>query len=177
MTEDAKNEKKEEVKQLGEVDEVKELKEKLERCEKDKDEYLNGWRRAKADLINYQKDEAKRLEELLKFGNIDLIRDFIPVLDSFDLALSVLEKEGKAEKGIYMIRAQLEDVLKKRGFERMMVSVGSPFDPNLHESVGEIESSEPTGSIAMEVERGYLLNGRVVRPARVKLSKTLNSKP
>ncbi len=174
MTDEIKKEEqtKEEVKELEGVDEAKVFTEKLEKCEKDKEEYLNGWKRAKADLINYQKEEAKRLEELLKFGNIDLIRDFIPVLDSFDLALTVLEKEGKAEKGIYMIRAQLEDVLKKRGFERMTVAVGNPFDPNLHESVGEIESGEPAGTIAMEVERGYLLNGRVVRPARVKLAKT-----
>lgn len=144
--------------------EVEGLKQKLE-------EYLNGWKRAKADLINYEKDEAKRFEEIIKFGTMEFIRDFIPVLDSFDLALSVLEKEGKVEKGIYMIRAQLEDVLKKRGLERMVTSIGAPFDPALHESVGEVESGEPPGTIAEEIERGYLLYGRVVRPARVKLAK------
>jgi len=152
--------------------EIEELNKKFEQCGKEREEYLNGWKRAKADLINYQKDEAKRFEEILKFGHIDLIRDFIPVLDSFDLALSVLEKEGKAEKGIYMIRSQMEDVLKKRGVERIIVTVGALFDPNLHESIGEVESNEPAGSIALEVERGYLLNGRVIRPARVKLSKS-----
>jgi len=144
--------------------EIDQLKRKL-------DEYLNGWKRAKADLINYQKDEGKRFEEIMKFGTMDFIRDFIPVLDSFDLALSVLEKEGKAERGVYMIRAQLEDVLKKRGLERMAVAVGALFDPALHESVGEIESGEPPGTIAEEIEHGYLLYDRVVRPARVKLAK------
>lgn len=152
-------------------DNIQELIGKLDACMKEKDEYLNGWKRAKADLINYQKDEGKRFEEILKFGATDLVKDFIPVLDSFDLALTVLEKEGKAERGVYMIRTQLEDVLKKRGLERVAVSVGAPFDPNLHESIGEVEAGEPPGTIVEEVERGYYLNGRVVRPARVKLSK------
>ena len=163
----------------SESPEVEELKGRLAKCEVERDDYLNGWKRAKADLINYKKDEAKRFEELIQFGSSDLIKDLIPVLDSFDLALAVLEKEGKREngstelttKGIYMIRSQIEDVLKKRGFERMTVSVGGEFDPNLHESVGEIESVHPPGSIVLEIERGYLLNGRVIRPARVKLSK------
>ena len=86
-----------------------------------------------------------------------------------------LEQEAKAEKGIYMIRAQLEDLLRKRGLERMVIAIGSQFDPNLHESVGEVEAAQPPGAIAMEIERGYLLNGRVLRPARVKLSKSKNN--
>src|SRR3989338_1382532 len=144
--------------------EIDQLKRKI-------DEYWKGWKRAKADLINYQKDEGKRFEEIMKFGTMDFIRDFIPVLDSFDLALSVLEKEGKAERGVYMIRAQLEDVLKKKGLQRMTVTIGAPFDPALHESVGEAESDAQPGTIAEEIERGYLMHGRVVRPARVKLAK------
>lgn len=152
--------------------ELQELSEKLAKCQAERDEYLNGWKRAKADLINYQKDEAKRFEELLKFGNADLIKDVIPVLDNFDLALSVLEREGKAEKGIYMIRTQLEDVLRKRGLEKITVTVGSQFDPNFHEALGEIESSEPAGTVALIIENGYILNGRVARPARVKISKS-----
>lgn len=156
------------------TDPFKELQEKSAQLEKECREYLNGWKRAKADLINYQKDEAKRFEEIMKFGFADLIKDFIPVLDSFDFAISVLEKEDRSERGVYMIRSQLEDVLRKRGFEKMNVSLGEPFDPKMHESVGEIESGHPDGSIAAVIENGYLLNGRVVRPARVKISKTKN---
>jgi len=163
---------KEENNKAQKTDLFKDFEERLEKCAKEKEDYLNGWKRAKADLINYQKDEAKRFEEILKFGNMDLTRDLIPVLDSFDLALTMLEREGKAEKGVYMIRSQLEDALKKRGLERVSVSLGQPFDPNLHESVGEIESEHTPGTIALEIERGYLLNGRVVRPARIKLAKT-----
>lgn len=143
----------------------------LEKCEKEREEYLNGWKRAKADLINYQKEESKRFEELLKFANAGMIRELITVLDSFDLALAAMEKEGKAEKGVYMIQTQLGEVLKKNGLERMPASVGGAFDPNLQETVGEVESDKPPGTIIEEVAKGYLLNGRVIRPARVKISK------
>ncbi len=142
-----------------------------EQLKREREEYLNGWKRAKADLINYQKDEGKRFEEVMKFGMAEMMRDFIPVLDSFDLALSMFEREGKAERGMYMIQAQLEDALKKKGLERMTTSVGMVFDPALHESVGEIESDAPPGTIAEEIEKGYRLQGRIVRPARVKLAK------
>lgn len=165
----------ENVKKLEEADEKKELQSKLEKCDKEKEEYLNGWKRAKADYINYQKEEAKRFEEVLKFSNWELVRDLITTLDSFDLAIAALEKEGKAEKGMYMIRNQLEDTLKKRGLEKIVISVGQPFDPSLQEAIGEVESDKPAGTIAEEIERGYLLNGRVIRPARVKLAKSATS--
>jgi len=152
-----------------------ELKKKLEACEKERDEYLNGWKRAKADFINAQKDEAKRFEEILKFGQTELIKELITTLDSFDLAIAALEKDGtatkEAAKGLYLIRSQIEDVLKKRGLERMVIKVGQLFDPSLQEAIGEIESDQPAGTIIEEIERGYLLHGRVIRPARVKISK------
>lgn len=153
-------------------DGVVELEKKLESATREKDEYLNGWRRAKADLANYRNEELKRLEEVVKFGNEDFIRDIITVLDSFDLALIALEKSGGGDKGISLIRGQLEDALKRRGVERIIVSAGGRFDPALHESIGEVESKEvESGMVAEEIERGYLVHGRVLRPARVRLAK------
>jgi molecular chaperone GrpE len=145
----------------------------LSKCQKERDEYLDGWKRAKADLINYKKDEIKRFENIVRFSNESLIRELINVLDSFDLALVALEeeKDSKKEKGLYLIRQQLEDILKKVGLERIVISVGQPFDPGLQEAVAELESDKPSGIIMEEVERGYLLNGKLVRPARVKISK------
>ena len=147
----------------------------LSKCQKERDEYLDGWKRAKADLINYKKDEAKRFEAVIKFSNESLIRDLINVLDSFDLALVALENEAdsKKEKGLYLIRQQLEDILKQNGLERIIISVGQPFDPALQEAVAEVESDKPSGTIIEEVERGYLLNGKLIRPARVKVSKII----
>ncbi len=140
----------------------------------EKDEYLDGWKRAKAEFINYKKDELKRLNEIAKFANEDLIKNLIPVLDSFDLGLSVLEKEGLASKGLYMIRSQFGDVLKKFGLERIIVLIGQPFDAHLQEAIAEVESNLPVESVVEEIERGYLLYGKVIRPARVKISKRLD---
>lgn len=141
------------------------------KCQKERDEYLDGWKRAKADLINYKKEESKRFMEMAKFASEDLIGEILGILDSFDLGLTALEKDGKAEKGLYLIRTQLEDVLRKRGLERIAVSVGQPFDPATHEAVAEIESDKPSGAIIEEIERGYLLNGKIIRPVRVKIAK------
>ena len=100
-----------------------------------------------------------------------IVRDLITILDSFDLAIAALEKDGKAEKGLYLIRSQIEDTLKNYGLERLMVSAGQVFDPSVHDAVAVIESNEPSGTVIEEVERGYLLNGKLVRPARVKVAK------
>jgi molecular chaperone GrpE len=143
----------------------------LEKIKKQCEEYLDGWKRAKADFINYKKEELARLSEMARFASEDLIRDLIIVLDSFDLGLTSLDGKGMESKGLYLIRTQLEDVLKKRGLERIIVSVGAPFDPNLQEAVAEVETGGPKGTIAEEVERGYTLNGKIIRPARVKVVK------
>ncbi len=157
------------------MEDKKPEKSELDKIKEQAEEYLNGWKRAKADLINYQKDEQKRFEEFAKFANAALIKDLISVLDSFDLALAVLEKDGKADKGVYMIRGQLEDIMKRNGLERMPESTGNAFDPSLQEAVGEVESDKPAGTVIEEVEKGYRLSGRVIRPARVKISKSKSS--
>lgn len=136
------------------------------------DEYLDGWKRAKADLINYKKDEAKRLQEFAKFSNETIIRELIGVLDTFDLALESIKDDAKTEKGVYLIRAKLEDILKNYGLERIMVSVGKPFDPALHDAVATVESKEhESGMVVDEVEKGYMMHGKLIRAARVKVAK------
>lgn len=135
------------------------------------DEYLDGWKRAKADLINYKKDEAKRFEDIIKFAAQELVRELVPVLDSFDLALESLGAEPKVEKGVYLIRAQLEDALKKHGLEKITVVAGEHFDPALHEAVAAVESTQASGTVVEEVDHGYTLSGKLIRPARVKVAK------
>src|ERR1700680_5080957 len=100
-------------------DDIKKLKELLERSEAEKEQYLGGWQRAKADYLNYKKEEQVRLSEIAKYTNEDLLREMVTVLDNFDLGLQALEKVGPVEKGVYMIRAQIEDILKKRGLEKI----------------------------------------------------------
>lgn len=145
----------------------------LEKVKKERDEYLDGWKRAKAELINFKNEEMTRLKEVSRFASEDIIRDLIVVLDSFDLAIAALSKDldSATGKGVYMIRSQFEDALKKRGLERIISPVGHPFDPSLHEAVASVESDSASEVVVDEVERGYTLNGRIIRPARVVVSK------
>ncbi len=145
--------------------------EKLAATEKQRDEYLAGWQRAKADFINYRKDEARRFEDMIRFANEDLLEELIGVLDSFDLGLAALEKAGPVEKGVYMVRSKLENVLKQRGLERLPVKAGDIFDPSLSEAIVEAESDQPAGTILEVIESGYKIHDKVLRPARVKVSK------
>lgn len=149
---------------------IKKVKEELKKCETERKEYLDGWQRAKADHINYKKDEGKRFEDLAQFVTAGFIQDILPVLDSFDLALGH-RLAPDVEKGVLLIKSQFEDVLKKRGLEQIKVLPGEEFNPEKHESIGEMESNQPAGTIAEEVQRGYTLRGRVLRPVRVRLSK------
>ncbi len=172
MDEENKKIEPEEAPMLGEADEVEDLKRQLEKSELDKNEYLSGWQRSKADFINYKKDELKRLEDLARYGSEDLIRDLITVLDNFDLGIKALEKSGGVEKGIYMIKNQIEDLLRRRGLEKIKIKVGDNFDPSLAEAIAEVESEFPPGSIAEEIDPGYRLHDKLIRPARVKISKS-----
>ena len=147
------------------------LQTELETCKKERDEYLQGWQRTKADYINYKNEEGKRLEDMGRFITEGLIKDMLPALDSFDLALGH-EVGPEIERGILLIRSQVMDVLKKRGVEEIGVKKGQSFDPNHHESIGEeAHDGLESGTIAEVVQRGYILRGRVIRPARVKLVK------
>ncbi|MBI2011019.1 MAG: nucleotide exchange factor GrpE [Candidatus Colwellbacteria bacterium] len=142
----------------------------VERLTKERDEYLAGWQRAKADLINYKKEELKRLEEVARFGNADLVLELLSVLDSFDLALVTLKKDEAVEKGIYLIKSRLEDILRKRGLQRIEVKKGEVFNPALHEAVTTVEGGE-ANTIAEELEAGYLFNDKVLRPTKVRVFK------
>lgn len=108
-------------------------------------EYLNNWKRAQADLINYKKEEIQRVEELIKFGSEGLILEILGILD-----------------GLEMVSQQFKNLLQKYGVERIAVA-GQKFDPAVHEAVGEIADSKKLA----EVRPGYTLHGRVIRPARV----------
>lgn len=150
----------------------KEKKEEDSKLQQERDEYLDGWQRAKADLANYKKDEFKRLEEVARFANEDIVRDLLNILDSFELGLAAMEKDSKVEKGVYMIKGQLEDLLRKRGLEKIRVQEGQPFDPNIHEAVTTVKAEDKEDdSVAEEVETGYSFNGKVLRAAKVKVYK------
>lgn len=153
---------------------LEEIKKKLEECEKLKNEYLAGWQRARADLINYKKEELERVGNLIKYASEGLILELLPILDNFEVAEKKLPENLKNDenvKGLLLIKKQFQDFLKKQGVEEIK-SVGEKFDPSLHEVVEEIETDEKeTGIIIEEIQKGYKINGRLLRPAKVKVSK------
>jgi molecular chaperone GrpE len=172
LEKEEKNSEKEENLASFQGDEINLLKEKISQLEKEKEEYVNGWKRAKADLINYKKEESQRFEEFSKMNLAVLIKELIEVLDSFDLGLSVMKNSDVNYKGMLLIRTKLFDVLKKFGLEEVKVERGNDFDPNFHEALMEVdEENLDSGKIAEVIEKGYLLNGRLIRPAKVKVVK------
>lgn len=162
----------------SEPEKIAEPDSEIAKLTKERDEYLAGWQRAKADFLNYKKDELRRLQDVAKLSSEEIIRDLIPVVDSFDLGLANLEKGGHVEKGVYMIKSQLEDILKRNGVEKLKVDLGGKFDPSLQEAIGVIDASElakdrkwESGTIAEEIEAGYSYQGKLLRPTRVRLVK------
>ena len=145
---------------------IEDLKEQIGEMTVQRDEYLAGWQRSKADFINYKKEEMKKLEDVARYGSEDLIKDLISVMDNFDLALRTLEKTGPVEKGIYLIRTQIDDILKKRGLAKIDLKPGDMFDPAVAEALSEVDAEQPPGAIVQEIEPGYRLHEKVLRPAR-----------
>lgn len=133
----------------------------LEVCQKQGEEYLNNWKRERADFINYKKDEAKRMEAFVGFANEGLILEFLDIIDNLELAA----KHDISSDSIKQIIKKTEGVLKKYDVER--IKTGKEFDPNLHEAV----STEPEGDKIEEVRAGYTMRGKVIRPVRVKIIK------
>lgn len=147
---------------------------KLAECEKQRDEYLNGWRRATADLINYKKEEAKRFEEFGSFTVSAVVKELLPILDSFEFALNAVKGNESAEKGLLLIKNQLEEALKRQGVERIATKPGDELNLNIHEAVLAVEVAdhpELSGKIVEELSPGYKLNGRTIRAAKVKVGK------
>jgi len=153
---------------------LEELKKKLEECQKLKDEYLAGWQRERADLLNYKKEELARIGEVIKYADVGLILKILPILDNFEIAEKKLPENLKADvnvKGILQIKTQLQDFLKSQGVEEIK-SLGEKFDPNFQEIVETVEKPGVDSGIAIEeIQKGYKMHNKVIRPAKVKISK------
>jgi molecular chaperone GrpE len=155
--------------------EIEELRKNLEECQKLKEEYLASWQRARADLLNYKKEEMTRVGELLKYTNESLILKILPILDNFDLAIRQQEKNADEKtkaliEGFIKIKKQLEDFLREQGVEEIK-TVGERFDPNFHEAVEIVEKEGEKDIILEELQKGYMLGSRLLRPAKVKVAK------
>lgn len=153
---------------------IAQLKEKIKKLEEEKEEYLDGWKRARAEHLNYIKEEQERIKKLFKIANEGLILKILPVLDSFKRAKEAISQDLKGDQiiqGFLQIENQIKEILKKEGLEEIEVKIGEKFNPEIHEAIGKEERKDlPPESIVEVVERGYKFQGKVIRPAKVKLS-------
>lgn len=157
---------------------LEELRKRIEKLEQEKQEYLNGWQRERADFLNYKKSEEKRFQEVVKFANERLIKSLIPVMDSLELAIESTNKDGKAQandsylKGLLLIYSQMKDLLEKEGVEVINPKKGEEVNPYFEEVISEVKTTEvPENKIYQVLEKGYILRGKVIRPARVIVGK------
>lgn len=131
----------------------------LDLCQKQAEEYLNNWKRERADFVNYKKDEDKRMEEFVKFANEALILELLDTVDDLYLAAKQVK-----DAGLEQIIKKFEDLLNKYGVEK--IKTGDKFDPMYQEVVEGVE-----GEKVEEIRAGYMMHSRVIRPARVKIMK------
>ena len=128
--------------------------------------------RLTADYDNYRKRAQREKEDVRQFSNQDLLEKLLPVLDNFEMAITaVKEADPSIKDGVQMIYDQLFAVLKDSGMEPID-AMGEAFDPNLHEALSQEETTNANeGTVVQQVQRGYKLNERLVRPARVVVAK------
>jgi molecular chaperone GrpE len=149
------------------------LQSEVERLQTLADDSQQRFLRTQADFDNYRKRTLKEKEDFAKYASSKLITELLPIIDNFDRAIAAAGDSAEIEsfaKGVNMIFRQLEGVLKAEGLETMD-SVGQPFNPEFHQAIMQVESDEhEEGIVVEEVQRGYKLKDKVLRPAMVKVS-------
>lgn len=154
----------------------KELEEVLAQTKKEAEHMRERWLRAAADFENYKKRAAREREETVKYGNERLLKDFLPVMDDLELALDaaarVEDKQKAADQlmeGVRLVTKKFVSQLEKHGVATFE-SVGEPFDPNLHEAVQQEYGDMEAGKVVRQLQRGFKLNERLLRPSMVVVS-------
>ncbi len=139
-------------------DAVKKLKGKLKEAEGKAKEYLDGWQRSQADFVNLRKRDEETKKEFMKFVSLEVVKDLIPVLD----ALTISSNEP--------VHRLMMQTLARHGLEESN-PIGEQFDPRKHESVGivQTEKKNEDHKILEVVSKGYILSGKIIRPAKVKI--------
>jgi molecular chaperone GrpE len=151
-----------------EWDEATVLSEELEAARRERDQYLDALQRLKAEFENSRKRQERERVRVLSMASESLVQELLPVLDNLDRAL---EAGGNIREGVQATRDQLADVLGDEGL-LPVASDGQPFDPNVHEAVmSQVSEEHEEGTIIQTFQRGYLLNGKPIRTAKVVVAK------
>ena len=153
-------------------DQISKLQTELEEYKRKAEEYLNAWKRTAADFENYRKRREKEDGELARFIQEITVVRMLPTLESLEQALRHAPEDERFKSwsdGVVKIVKQLEDTLMEMGIEKIK-TVGEKFDPTVHEAVETVESEKASGIILEEVQSGYKLNSKIIRPAKVKVA-------
>lgn len=150
----------------------------LEKLKQQVQEYLDGWKRAKADYLNLKKEMEAQNKEVKEWLSKVMLLPLLGIMDSFDKAFLGIPENLKNDlwiKGIEGIKKQFEDYLKAQGVE-VVAAKDEKFDPTKHEAIESVSGGPPvpageSGLVAEELLKGYLINGEVLRPAKVKVYK------
>jgi len=151
----------------AEVDEVATLSQALAEEKERAESYLANWQRAQADFVNYKRRNEQERDEISRFANSRLMLALLPVLDDLERALDSVTprlEDSSWVEGIRLIERKLRAGLEAQGLSQIE-ALGKEFDPNFHEAAGHSEGQE--GIVAHELQKGYMLHDRVLRPSRV----------
>lgn len=174
MAEDIVKENPEEMKSAELPDDAAELKKLLEQERAKSAEYLDNWRRAAADFSNYKKRAEKDAGEMSKFLNAMLIARLLPILDDFDRAAQTIPdnlRDLTWIDGVMLIARKMQMVFEAEGL-KPIDALNKPFDPNVHEAVIHEETDQhEDDTVIAELQKGYKINDRVLRPTMVKVAK------
>ena len=146
------------------------LKAQVERLKEALEEKDNRVKRLQADFENFRRRTSKEREELANVVTQDLLKSMLPILDNFDRAMAAEQKDNESfQKGVEMIYTQLHETLKNAGLE-LIDTAGQKFDPNFHQAVMRVENPDlEDDTIAQELQKGYIVKGRVIRPSMVQV--------
>ena len=155
-------------------DHIKRLRDKIREITAEKQEYLDGWQRSKADYANYRKREEESKGEFLKFAREGIITDLLPILESFHMAFSNKDAWAKVDPswrtGVEYIHTQLLQTLAGHGLTEIDPT-GEPFNPNEHTSIGTVPTDDASldHKVAEVAQLGYRMHGKLIRSPRVKI--------
>jgi len=154
------------------LSQLRETMEKLEAVSEEKQQFQDRYLRAQADLENFKKRTLREQEQAKKFANEGLVKDLLPVLDNLGRALELSDASAEQVRtGVQMVQKSLVSTLSRFGVEPFS-ALHQPFDPERMEAMQQVESAEhPPSTVVQEFMCGYFLNGRLVRPAMVIVSK------
>lgn len=149
------------------------LQEELSKAREESRQNYDRYLRTMAELENLRKRTTREREEYIKFAPVPLIKKILPIIDDLERALSMSRDHqdfASLQKGVEMIMKSLQELIKSEGVQ-VIEAAGKPFDPEFHEPLVLEENSEhPSNTVIAELQKGYVMHGRVLRPSLVKVS-------